>query len=385
MNVPLCEMYIDDEIKQKTLEVLESGIFVNGQNVEKFEQEFAEYIGVKYGIAVNSGTSALYIIFKYLDLQPGDEVIVPSLTFIASASQAIQLGAKPVFVECDPHNFTLDVEDLRAKITEKTRAIVAVHLYGHPVDMDPIMELAEKNNIYVIEDCAQSHGSKYKGRITGSIGHFAAFSFFPSKIMNVCGDGGMILTNDQKAAEKMRMLKDHGRRKKYEHEFLGMNMRMSEIPAAIGRIQLKRLNQFISQRKYIVEQYYNGLGSLNQIELPEIEPFADPVFYIMVIKVSEREKLMSYLKSQGISTGIHYPIPLHLQPVIVKKFGVQHLPVTEYVCSRIITLPLSSVMNDAQAKYVIDNIKHYFNTDYAIDPEFESLSLFPQITKKINH
>jgi dTDP-4-amino-4,6-dideoxygalactose transaminase len=360
MDVPLCEMYLDQEIKKAALKVLDSGRYINGPEAKAFEKEFADYVGMKYGISVNSGTSALFITFMYLNLQPGDEVIVPSHTFIASASQAIHLGAKPVFVDVDPDNYTMDIRDVKRKITDKTKAIVAVHIYGHPVDMDPLLEIAEKNDIIIVEDCAQSHGSKYKGKMTGSLGDFSCFSFFPSKIMNVGGDGGMILTNDAEAAEKLQMLKNHGRKKKYEHQIFGMNMRMPEIPAAIGRVQLKKIHQFIHTRKNIAQRYNEAFQPMPQIKIQNIEIWANPVYYIYVIRVKNRDKLQSYLKKHSIHTGIHYPIPLHQQPIIKKIYGEQKLPNTEKICQEILSLPFSAAMSNEQVSYVIKHIKQFY-------------------------
>lgn len=361
MKVPLCEMYLDDDIKNAAMKTLESGYYINGPQSKKFEKEFANFIGMKKAISVNSGTSALFITFLALEIKKGDEVIIPSHTFIASASQAIHLGATPVFAEVDPNNYTLDIDDVKAKITRNTKAIVAVHIYGHPVDMDPLMDLAEEYNIKIIEDCAQSHGSLYKGNQTGSLGHISCFSFFPSKIMNVAGDGGMILTNDLDLADRMEMLKNHGRKKKYVHEMFGMNMRLPEIPASIGRVQLKKLPSFIERRKEIVKMYNTAFKQIDQIKLQKVENWAEPVFYIYVIQVSEREKLAEFLKKKDIDTGIHYPIPLHKQPIIQKVFGVQIFPITEKLCSKILTIPLSAAMSDEQVQYVIKSIEEYYS------------------------
>lgn len=360
MKVSLCEMFLNDEMKQAALNVLESGKYINGIQSKKFESEFANFVGAKYGISVNSGTSALFIAFMDIKLSPGDEVIVPSHTFIASASQAIHLGAKPVFVDCDTNNFTMNIDDVKKKITNRTRAIVAVHIYGHPVNMHELKKVIEGTEIKIIEDCAQSHGSLYKGKMTGSFGDYSCFSFFPSKIMNVGGDGGMILTNDENSAKNMRMLKNHGRIEKYKHEIIAMNMRMPEIPAAIGRIQLKHIQEFIERRKRIVNKYNKAFKSIKYIKTPQFEEWADPVLYTYVIQIENRNDLISYLKKKNIETGIHYPIPLHQQPIIEKHYGKQVLLNTEYICKRILSLPLSSAMTDEQVEYVIQNIINYY-------------------------
>ncbi|WP_457557357.1 DegT/DnrJ/EryC1/StrS family aminotransferase [Candidatus Harpocratesius sp.] len=360
MKVPLCELYLDDNIKNATLKVLESGRYINGPEAKSFEEEFAQYIHKKRAISVNSGTSALYITFLGMQLQPGDEFICPTHTFIASASQAIQLGLKPIFVDSNPSNYTMDISDLEKKITEKTKAIVTVHIYGHPVDMDPVMKLANEYNIKVIEDCAQSHGSKYKGKMTGSIGDYSCFSFFPSKIMNVGGDGGMIVTNEEKTADLFYMLKNHGRIEKYKHEILAMNMRMPEIPAAIGRVQLKLIDKFIKRRKEITNSYNEALANIPEIFTPKQEKWADTVYYTYVVQVKNRTAFRNFLKSKGIETGIHYPIPLHQQPVIEERFGKQHLPNAEKFCNHIVSLPLSGNMPQEKVDYVIKTIKEYY-------------------------
>jgi len=359
MNIPVCKMYMDDEIKKNVNAVLDSGQFINGPQSKAFEKEFAEYIGVKRGIAVTSGTSALFLVFMYLNIKPGDEVIVPSHTFIASISQAVFFGAKPIFVEVDPNTYVMDIEDVKRKITPKTRAIVAVHLYGHPVDMDPLMEITHKQNIVVIEDCAQSHGTRYKGKIVGSIGHFGCFSFFPSKIMSVAGDGGMIVTNDINAADRLIMLKNHGRKDKYVHEIIGMNMRMPEIPAAIGRTELKLMPRFIQRRREIVKRYNDALSSYYEIKLPISASWADPVFYVYTIQIDNRDGLADFMKKKGVESGIYYPVPLHMQPVIFDKIGFTSLPITEKLCKRILSPPLSPAMTDEEVEYVVKTIQEY--------------------------
>jgi perosamine synthetase len=358
-KIELCKMYMDDEIKKAALDVLDSGIFINGPQVKAFEKEFAAYIGVKKATTVNSGTSALFIAFMDIGLRPGDEVIVPSHTFFSSASQAIHLGAKPVFVEVDPKTYTMDIEDIKKKITPKTRAIVAVHIYGNPVDMDPIMEIAKEKNIVVIEDCAQAHGTKYKGRLVGSIGDYGCFSFFPSKIMNVGGDGGMITTNNEESAFRMGMLKNHGRKDKYSHEIFGMNMRMPEIPAAIGRVQLRKLDFFIQKRKEIMKYYDEHLSQCSFLQLPVIPSYADSVYYVYTVQLDKRDEFEKYLTENGIASGIYYPIPLHLQPIIMEKFGKESLPITEKICKRIISIPLSPMLTKEELDYVIEKIKNF--------------------------
>lgn len=353
MQVPLSKMYLDEEIKSKVINVLESGQFVNGPESRQFESEFAARMGAKHAIAVNSGSSALFIALLALGIKPGDEVICPSLTFIASISQAVMLGAIPVFADIDLQTYTLDVNDVRRKCSTKTKAIIAVHLYGHPVDMDSLMDLARAKGIIVIEDCAQSIGTKYKGRIAGTIGEAGCFSFFPSKAMTVDGDGGMIITNNADLAERMAMLKNHGRISKHVIQRVGMNMRMSEIPAAIGRIQLRHLDEFIKARSMIVARYNERLGCNYNILIPNSPKHAEISHYVYTIRIGFRDEFADYMLKNGVQTGIYYPVPLHQQPAL-SKYCRHALMMTEWACRMIISLPLFASQTIEEADYVID-------------------------------
>lgn len=353
-------MYSDEEIKREVSNIIDSGYYINGPHAKGFEDEFSTYIGTRHGISTSSGTTALFTVFMHLNLQLGDEIIVPSHTFIASITPAIILGAKPVFVDIDPETYVMNAEEVRQKITEKTRAIVCVHIYGHPVDLGPIMEIAEEKGIKLIEDCAQAHGSKYKGKKVGNFGDFACFSFFPSKIMTVGGDGGMILTNDDAAGEELEMLKNHGRKEKYTHEILGTNFRLSEIQAAIGRHQLKHLPEFIEKRNNAVELYNEQLSKIKPIMTPHVAAWADPAYYVYTIQTGNRDELRRFLKKHSIATGIYYPIPVHKQPIIAKKFGETSLPITERTCSRILSLPLYPDLRGKDIHYIVDKIEKFY-------------------------
>ena len=357
MKINMAEMYVDDEIKNAAIKVLESKRYVKGQQAKEFENEFANFVGAKYAIATNSGTSALHVVMLSIGIKRGDEVIVPSHTFIATVSPLIHIGAKPVFAEIDEKTYTIDADDVRKKITNKTKAIIPVHLYGHPAAMDEIKEIAEKHDIKIIEDACQAHGAEYKGKKVGSIGDIAAFSFFPSKNMTVAGDGGMIVTNNEEYAIKAKALVDQGRLagKKYEHDFVGFNYRMSEILAAIGRVQLKHLLQWIERRREVAK-LYNELLDGEDIILPSEEEWAKHVYHLYVIRCRNRDELKKFLKEKDIATGIHYPIPVHLQPAIAKDYK---LPITEKIAKEVLSIPMHPQMKKEDVEYVANAIKEW--------------------------
>lgn len=348
MKVEFTKIYVDEEIKTKVMEVLDSGRYVKGENLEKFEKEFANFCGAKYTIGLNSGTSAILLSLKSLQIGKGDEVIVPSHTFIASASPIKFLEATPVYADVNSETYTIDPSDVEKKVTERTKAIIGVHLYGHPCDMDYIKEIAEGQDLYVIEDACQAHGGEYKGRIVGSIGDIGCFSFFPSKNITVLGDGGMVTTNNEEIADKIAKLRDHGRTQKYVHEILGLNLRMSEIPAAIGSIQLKHLNEFIKGRRRAAKKYGDVLDGLEVI-IPTEEEWAKHAYHLYVIRAKRRDELVEHLKKNGVEVGIHYPIPVHKQPCM---HSAVKLPVTERIVNEIISLPLHPWLKDEEIEYV---------------------------------
>ncbi len=357
MKINMAEMYVDDEIKNAAIKVLESKRYVKGEQAKKFENEFSKFVGTKYAIATNSGTSALHVLMLSIGIKRGDEVIVPSHTFIATVSPLIHIGAKPVFAEIDEKTYTIDTNDIRKKITDKTKAIIPVHLYGHPAAMDEIKEIAEEHDLKIIEDACQAHGAEYKGKKVGSIGDAAAFSFFPSKNMTVAGDGGMIVTDNEEYAIKAKALVDQGRLagKKYEHDFVGFNYRMSEILAAIGRVQLRHLDEWIERRREIAK-LYNELLDGEDIILPFEEQWAKHVYHLYVIRCRNREELKKFLKEKGIATGIHYPIPVHLQPAIAKNYK---LPITEKIAKEVLSIPMHPQMKREDAEYVANAIKEW--------------------------
>jgi len=355
MNVSLSKMYVDDQIHKVVFNVLNSGRYINGENLKSFEEEFADLCNTEYAVGVNSGTSAILLSLMALGIGEGDEVIVPSHTFIATASPAKFLRAKIVYADIDPEIYDIDPGDVKRKITSRTRAIIPVHLYGHPCDMDPINKLAEAHNLHVIEDACQSHSATYKGRKTGSLGDIACFSFFPSKNMTVLGDGGMITTNNSELAQKVRMMRDHGRTQKYVHEMFGLNCRLSEIHAAIGREQLKHLTEWTERRRAIAARY-DILFRDSAVIIPVEREWARHVYYMYVIRLKQRDKLASYLKDKGIETGIHYPVPVHRQPYLISDVC---LPITEKYVDEILSLPMHPQLSDEEVDYVASEVRNF--------------------------
>lgn len=359
-KIEMAEMYIDDDIKNVILKVLENGRYIKGQQNEIFEKEFAKFCNTKYAVTVNSGTSALILALKTLNLKPNDEVIVPSHTFVATANSVIHAGAKPIFVDIDEETYNIDPNDIRKKINKNTKAILPVHLYGHPSDMDVIIEIADENNLYVVEDACQAHGALYKKINIGSIGDIAAFSFFPSKNMTVAGDGGAITTNNKEFAEKVAMLRDQGRKKseKYTHDLVGYNFRLSEIHAAIGREQLKHIPKWIHRRRKNARIFTEFLEEIDELITPHEKNWAKHVFHLYVIRTKEREKLVKFLRNNKIPVGIHYPLPVHQQPIYMDS-SIK-LQTTEKIVKEIISLPVHPFMKYNQIEYIVNKINEFF-------------------------
>lgn len=359
-KIKLVKMYMDEEIKKSVLEILETGYYIKGPNLKAFEEEFKKYLKIKHAIGVSSGTAALFLAYHEIGLKPGDEVIVPSHTFIATITPLTFFKAKPIFVDIDPETYCMDIEDVKEKITKKTKCITPVHLYGHPVDMDPIIEISEEKKIKVIEDSCQAHGSEYKGKKVGTFGDIGVFSFFPSKSMTVGGDGGMIVTNNDDYGNILRLRRDHGRSTKYKNEELGLNFRLNEIQAAIGRIQLKHLDGWLEKRRDIVHFYNDILEKYPTVKIPKEREWAKVGYYVYTIQLDKRNDFIKYLDEKNIQTGIYYPIPVHKQPIIEKLFGKQSkLPNTESVVEKIVSLPLSPQLTDLELNYIKQEIEHY--------------------------
>ena len=355
MKISLSNMYVDDQIRQAVVQVLNSGQYIKGQTLRTFEREFADFCNTDYAIGVSSGTSAILLSLMALGVGAGDEVIVPSHTFIATASPSVFLGARPVYADIDPETYTIDPAEIRSKLSPKTKAIIPVHLYGHPCDMDLINKIAKEHGLFVIEDACQAHGATYQGRRAGSLADVACFSFYPAKNMTVLGDGGMATTNDEELARKIRMLADHGRAEKYVHELLGLNFRMSEIHAAIGVEQLKHVAGWNDRRRQIASKYNRLLRDL-ELVTPVEKDWAKHVYYMYVIRLKDRDRLASYLREKGIQTGIHYPVPLHRQPCVQSD---SYLPVTEEYVDDILSLPMHPQLTDVEVEYVASSIREF--------------------------
>lgn len=350
---------IKPEIDQAIQGVVGQTAFILGEEVEKFEQEFARFCQVKYAVGVNSGLSALELGMRALGIEPGDEVITPVNSFIASSSAISFCGAEPVLVDCLPDTYNINPEKVEKIITKKTKAIMPVHLYGQPANMDAIMRIARKYRLLVVEDACQAHGARYKKKKVGSIGDMAAFSFYPGKNLGAYGDGGMLVTNKKRIAEKVKMMRNYGQKKKYHHVFLAWNRRLDNLQAAILRVKLRRLNRWNRLRRkhaYLYNRLLSSTNVVRPVEMPEVES----VYHLYVIRIKNRDELQEFLASKGISTGIHYPIPIHLQPAY-KDLGYRKgdFPVTESYSREILSLPMFPELKESEIKYIVDSIKDF--------------------------
>ena len=344
------------ETKQAIQRVLDSGWFILGEEVKKFENAFAEYCGVGQSIGVANGLDALFLILKAMDIGPGDEVIVPSNTYIATWLAVSYAGATPIPVEPDIRTYNIDPTLIEAAITPRTKAILAVHLYGQPADMDPIIALAKKYDLKVIEDAAQAHGARYKGQRVGSLGDAAGFSFYPGKNLGALGDGGAITTNDSALAEKIRVLRNYGSQTKYHNLYKGYNSRLDEIQAAVLLERLKKLDEWNDRRKDLAQTYLQGLGG--PLALPFVPDWADPVWHVFVVRHPERDQLQAQLHTQGIGTVIHYPIPPHQQSAYAEMASCS-FPISEKIHREILSLPIGPHLLQEDQILIFKAIKNY--------------------------
>ncbi len=351
---------IKPEINLAIQSVIDKSAFILGEELESFEKEFAGYCGVKCAVGVDSGISALELGMRALEIRPGDEVIVPANTFIASASAISFCGAKPVLVDCDKDTFNIDINIIEKFINKRTKAIMPVHLYGQPADMDSILRIAKKYCLRVIEDACQAHGALYKSKKVGSLGDFGAFSFYPAKNLGAYGDGGILTTNNFKLAEKIRMMRNYGQKKKYDHRVLAYNRRLDNLQAAVLRVKLKRLDQWNNQRIKNAENYKNYLSGLPLI-LPFVQESVKHVFHLYVVVVKKRDELLKYLGEKGVSCGIHYPRPIHRQ-VAYKSLGYKKggFPVSEKLAQQILSLPMYPELSEEEIKYISLQIRNFF-------------------------
>jgi dTDP-4-amino-4,6-dideoxygalactose transaminase len=343
---------IRDEINTAVLSVLDSTQFILGDEVLALEQEFAAYCSAEHGVALNTGTSALHLALLAAGIGAGDEVITVPFTFVATVSTITYTGATPVFVDIDPVSYTMDVNQIEKAITAKTKAIMPVHLYGQPADMDPIMEIANRHGLKVIEDAAQAHRSEYKGRRVGSIGDIGCFSFYPGKNLGAYGEGGMAVTNNPEYAQKMRMLRDWGQDGRYNHVMKGYNYRMDGIQGAILRVKLRYLDQWTDARRTHAAQY-DALLVDSGLKTPVAMPYGHHVYHVYVLRVPQREALQQKLNEQGIQTGIHYPIPVHLQKAFADLGHHKgDFPESELVATEVLSLPMYPELSEAQINII---------------------------------
>ena len=346
------------EYDQAAIEVLESGWYILGDRGIRFEKEFANFMGSQYCVGLNSGLDALILAFRSLEIGVGDEVIVPANTYIASVLGITENKATPVFVEPDEF-YNLDADKIEAKITNRTKAILVVHLYGQAANMKKIKEIADKHNLYLVEDCAQSHGARYEDKISGTWGDIGCFSFYPTKNMGAFGDSGAIVTNNDQIYEKMKMIRNYGSKVKYHNEILGINSRLDEIQASLLSVKLSHYNELRIERESIAKRYLCGIINKN-IELPSVRNKAEHVWHLFVVKVQNRDKLQTYLNESGIGTQAHYPIPPHLAKAYgYLKYKNGDFPIPENYANTVVSLPLYEGMTDEEVDYVIQIINKY--------------------------
>ncbi len=361
MNIPLIDLTIQHknlraEINQAIQNVLDHADFILGEDVEKFEEEFADYCGTKYAVGVSSGLSALELGLRALGIGPGDEVIVPAHTFTATAAAVTFSGARPVFVDVDPVTWNIDSIKIEDAVTAQTKALLPVHLYGLPANMQMIRKIAEKHHLAVVEDACQAHGAEFSGQRVGSFGNAAGFSFYPTKNLGACGDAGMVTTNDERIAETVRALRNCGQRAKNVHSLPPFNYRLDNLQAAILRVKLKYLNEWIASRRKLAQLYTRLLGGINVV--PQTEPtLYKHVYHLYVVRTQNRDVLQARLKERGIGTAIHYPKPVHLQPFYAQTEDQQgKFAVAERLCNEILSLPMYPEMTEEQVEIVVAEI-----------------------------
>jgi dTDP-4-amino-4,6-dideoxygalactose transaminase len=363
MKIPFLDLqkqnrFLRQEIMLEWEKILSSAGFIGGKYVDGFERDFARACDLKYCVSVASGTDALLFIMKALGVQPGDEIIVPANTFIATSEAVSQAGAKVCFADVDPLTYNLDPEKFEAAITENTRGVIPVHLYGQPADMEAILDIAEKNRLWVIEDGCQAHLAEYKNKKVGGFGVAAAFSFYPGKNLGACGEAGAVTTNDFELAQKIKALRNHGQSEKYIHEFEGYNGRCDALQAAALQIKLKYLHQWNNLRRNHAQYYDNLLNALEHVITPHVVEEVTSVYHLYVVLVANREQVADYLNKNGIVTGLHYPVPLHLQRAYsFLSYERGEFPVTEDCAGRLLSLPMYPELSEKEIEYVCKKLK----------------------------
>lgn len=349
--------YLKREVYSAIDNVFESSQFILGPEVEAFEKEFANYCNVEFAIGVNSGTSAIHLALLAAGIKPNDEVITVPFTFVATIAAILYVGAKPIFVDIEKESFNLDVKNIEKVITNKTKAIIPVHLYGQPVEMDSTIDLAKKYKLIVIEDAAQAHGAEYKGRKVGSLGDLGCFSFYPGKNLGAYGEGGIVTTNNNEYSKTIKMLRDWGQEKKYNHVLKGYNYRMEGIQGAILRVKLRYLEKWIEARRNNAKLYNELLSGCN-LETPKEMIYARHVYHIYAIRTKKRDILQKYLLENNIQTGIHYPIPVHLQKAYSELgYKIKDFPISEKTANEVLSLPMFPELTKFQIEYVASTLK----------------------------
>jgi dTDP-4-amino-4,6-dideoxygalactose transaminase len=345
-----------DEIRDALDRVCHNAAFILGEEVERFERTFAEYCGVKHCVALNSGTSALHLALISAGIGPGDEVITVSNSFIATAEAIKYTGAKPIFVEIDPATANMDANEIEKAITKQSRAIIPVHLYGRPADLDEITKIAARHRLLVIEDACQAHGAKFNGKRVGGFGHAAAFSFYPGKNLGAYGEGGALTTNDEEVAKLVRSLRSHGESTRYFHKYVGYNYRMDGFQAAVLNVKMKHLDDWTAKRQARASLYRELLSATN-LEIPQDSPEAECVYHLFVVYTENRDRVRQELEKRRIQTAIHYPQPIHLQEAFADLgLGSGSLPHTERACERVMSMPLFPEISEDEVRYVVSSL-----------------------------
>jgi len=361
--IPPASPVFNKEMEEAAINALRNERYILGESVDKFEEEFARYVGTDYAVTVSSGTNALHLALLAAGLTIGGEIITVASSYIATANSILHANGTPIF--CDINDeYLIDVKQIPSKISKRTRGIMPVHLYGHPADIDEINDIAQKNNLFVVEDCAQSHGALYKGKMTGTSSDIGCYSFYSTKNMTVCGDGGMVTTNNEKLAEKIKLLRNHGQHPKDVHTILGYTARLNTVNAAIGRVQLKYLPKWIEERRKIAKKYNELLLDVDEIILPpDDSKDKKPSYHLFEIKTKKRDELLNFLKENKIICLIHYPTPIPYQPLYKKLFGFKEggFPKSEELSAQAMDLPMFPDLKDEQIKYISEKIHEFFN------------------------
>jgi perosamine synthetase len=361
--VPFAVQVFDKEMEAAALNALRHERFVLGEDVFKFEEEFARYVGMKCAVSTSSGTNALQIALLALGVSKGDEVVTSAFSFVASANAVLHAGATPVFADIDAKDFNIDPEEVKLSIRKRSRALLPVHLYGYPCNMKEITGIGKDHGLKVVEDACQAHGAEYAGRKAGAIGDVGCFSFYPSKNMTVCGDGGMIVTNDVDVAKLAAKLRDCGRKSQYEHDVVGYTSRLNTVNAAIGRVQLKRLDEWNKKRVEIASVYDKLLSGVEEVCCPpKGNSKVKPVYHLYVIQAKRRDALKEYLQGKGVCCGVHYPVPIPLQPVYkqLRKFKAGEYPVSERVSEKCLSLPIYPNLAVRDVEFICEKIRAFY-------------------------